>query len=240
MFNFKQQMLENQKEAKFNLNSEKLSVVYQPIYYLEKNEIFGYEGLSRIHASNFSNIMELIKLAEEHHRAHDLDLLMMEKVIKNFKGQGKLFINILAKNAEETKEYLTKMIEVAANVNLSLDRVIIELSERIEWDLESLAVIKESRTIHKFLLAIDDFGAGFANSILLLNAQPDFVKIDRMIIEKIHKNERQQILVNGFMKVLKEFGAEVICEGIEEKEELETLRALGSDYGQGYYLGRPI
>ena len=226
-------------DMKAILKEKKLTALYQPIYMLKNKEIYGYEGLSRVNASGVSNIMDVIEFAEKTNKVQELDLLMMEEVIRSFKGKGILFVNMMVKNLEETQEYLEKMVKVAGEANVFLENIIIELSERKGWDLSSLNLIKEFRKKYKFRLAIDDFGSGFANCRLLLVAHPDIVKIDRAIVMKVHESREKQIIIRGFIRMLKEIGIEVLCEGIEERIELELLEDFGSDYGQGYYLGRP-
>ena len=213
--------------------------VYQPIYTLDVEHVYGYEGLSRTNNPNIGNIMMLIQLAEKTNKIHELDLLMMERVLRGFKAEGKLFVNLAGQSVEYIEKYLDQLILIANEVNIPFEDIVIELSERTKWCEECILILKEYRKKYKFLLAIDDFGIGFANSNLIIEVEPDIVKIDRFFIQNIHENQHKYNLVKALIIMLKANNIEIACEGIEEIEELELLKILGSDYGQGYYLGKP-
>ena len=240
-----QLLYNHQKEALISqlihkiLETKDIYPVYQPIYSLDKEGVFGYEGLSRTNNPEIKNIMMLIELAEKANRVQELDLLMMEKVLLGFKGEGKLFVNMTGLTNEFIKEYFQKLILVAQEKRIPLENIVIELSERTKWSIGSIALIKDYREKYKFLIAIDDFGMGFSDDELVLKVKPDIVKIDKSFVQNIHKNKHKYYLLKAYIIMLKENQIEIACEGIEEKEELEILKILGSDYGQGYYLGRP-
>ena len=88
-------------------------------------------------------------------------------------------------------------------------------------------------------IAIDDFGAGYSNETTLLEAAPDFVKIDKEIVREIHKDLDRQDIIKNLIVYTRKRDIKVIAEGIETREELEKLVELGVDYVQGYYISKP-
>lgn len=88
-------------------------------------------------------------------------------------------------------------------------------------------------------LAIDDAGSGYASMRHILALQPAYVKLDIEWVSGIDRDPVRRALVSGLAYFASETGCELIGEGIETKEELETLRGLGVQLGQGYLLGRP-
>ncbi|MEI8345799.1 MAG: EAL domain-containing protein, partial [Candidatus Omnitrophota bacterium] len=88
-------------------------------------------------------------------------------------------------------------------------------------------------------IAIDDVGFGRSCLESLILLEPDVVKIDKKLVNGISKNEWCEHSLKRFLKVTEALGSEVIAEGIETLEDMETLVSLGVKYGQGYYLGRP-
>ena len=213
--------------------------VYQPIYSLKDIKIFGYEGLSRTKNPHISTITTLIELAEKTKKIQELDLLMMENVLKGFKGEGKIFVNITEQSDEYLNQYFNQLINITKEMKIPFENIIVELSERTNWSFESVSILKKYREKYKFLIAIDDFGVGFSNSNLLLMVKPDIVKIDKLFIQEIHKSQEKYNIVKSFITMLKANEIKIICEGIECLEDLELLKILGSDYGQGNYLGEP-
>ena len=90
-----------------------------------------------------------------------------------------------------------------------------------------------------FGFAIDDAGAGYASFTLIAALRPTIIKIDREIVHGCATNDAKKALVEAFVSFGRRIQARLIAEGIETHRELETLRSLGVEYGQGYLLGRP-
>jgi EAL domain-containing protein (putative c-di-GMP-specific phosphodiesterase class I)/DNA-binding NarL/FixJ family response regulator len=89
-------------------------------------------------------------------------------------------------------------------------------------------------------LAIDDAGAGFASLRHILRLDPDFIKLDGTLIRGIAKDRSKQALAAGLISFAEKIGAAIVAEGIETAGELRALAALGVQYGQGFYLARPV
>jgi EAL domain-containing protein (putative c-di-GMP-specific phosphodiesterase class I) len=89
-------------------------------------------------------------------------------------------------------------------------------------------------------LAIDDAGSGYASLRHILALQPAYVKLDIEWVSGIDRDPVRRALVTGLAYFATETGCELIAEGIETQQELEALRALGVQLGQGYLLGRPM
>jgi EAL domain-containing protein (putative c-di-GMP-specific phosphodiesterase class I) len=89
-------------------------------------------------------------------------------------------------------------------------------------------------------LAIDDAGSGYASLRHILALQPAYVKLDIEWVSGIDRDPVRRALVTGLAYFATETGCELIAEGIETQEELEALRALGVQLGQGFLLGRPM
>jgi diguanylate cyclase (GGDEF)-like protein len=88
-------------------------------------------------------------------------------------------------------------------------------------------------------IAVDDAGAGYAGLQQVMRVQPDIVKLDRSLIERVDQDSAKAALIEFFVLFAKRVGAVVCTEGIETMEELATLIDLGVAVGQGFYLRRP-
>jgi EAL domain-containing protein (putative c-di-GMP-specific phosphodiesterase class I)/GGDEF domain-containing protein len=88
-------------------------------------------------------------------------------------------------------------------------------------------------------VAIDDTGAGHASMRHVTQLAPDYIKVDRSLVQDLHLDHAKRALVRSMVTLEKELGAEVVAEGIESTEELRALRELGVPLGQGFLLGRP-
>ncbi len=120
------------------------------------------------------------------------------------------------------------------------ERVVIELTEHTRIDdyprcREHVRRIRE----HGARLAIDDTGAGFASLSHIVNLAPDLIKLDRQFTTGIDLDPVRRALAQALVSFAQDTGAQVIAEGIETTDELDTVRELGIPYGQGYLIGRP-
>jgi signal transduction histidine kinase len=86
---------------------------------------------------------------------------------------------------------------------------------------------------------VDDVGAGYASLRHVLELRPDFIKLDRWLIDGVAEDGDRRAAVSAFVALAGELGSTVIGEGVERPEDLQALRELGLDAAQGYLLGRP-
>lgn len=91
-----------------------------------------------------------------------------------------------------------------------------------------------------FGLSIDDFGTGFSSMEQLGMLPFTELKVDRSFVTGICGNPQQQAMVNSTVRMAKDLKLNVVAEGIETEDEARFVQAAGCDYGQGYWLSRPI
>lgn len=89
-------------------------------------------------------------------------------------------------------------------------------------------------------LAIDDFGTGYSSLSYLSNFPADLLKIDKSFIDKMNDSDKAKKYVEAIISLGHIMGFSVISEGVEEPEQLETLKEIGCDLIQGYIWGRPM
>jgi diguanylate cyclase (GGDEF)-like protein len=89
-------------------------------------------------------------------------------------------------------------------------------------------------------LALDDFGAGYSSLSYLKRFQVDALKIDRSFVMGLVDNEEDVAIVSAITALAGTLGQRVVAEGVETLEQLQKLRALGCNAGQGYYFSRPV
>ncbi len=119
--------------------------------------------------------------------------------------------------------------------------VIIEITENLVLDLtdrvqQQLQDIREAG----IETAIDDFGTGYSSLAYLKKFQIDYIKIDRSFVSNIENSESDKVLCEVIVQMAHKLGFKVVAEGIETKTQLDFLLELGCDYGQGFYLSKPL
>ncbi len=209
------------------------TTVFQPIVDLGTGVAIGHEALTRFNtgldtAKTFAHAAQLgvTRL---------LETKTLEAAIENaagLEGDGWLAVNVSPSVLLE--EDLRPLLD------LSGDRpIVLELSELepvIDYGAIRDAVASLGRNV---VLSVDDAGAGFASLAHVLALRASYVKIDRSWVHEIDEDPAKRALVAGIRNFASETDAQVIAEGIETEAELETVKALGIELGQGYLLGRP-
>jgi EAL domain-containing protein (putative c-di-GMP-specific phosphodiesterase class I) len=121
-----------------------------------------------------------------------------------------------------------------------LGRVLLELSEHDKVaDYAELMTVLDPLRAAGMRLAIDDVGAGFSSLRHIILTAPDVIKLDRSIVDGVSSDPVLRSLVGSLVDFAGGCDARVVAEGIETAADGDILCALGVDYGQGWYYGRP-
>ena len=91
-----------------------------------------------------------------------------------------------------------------------------------------------------FRLSIDDFGTGQASLAYLAEMPSDELKLDRRFVHAITTHERERLITSNMIQLAHSLGQTVVAEGVEDEQTFDTLRGMGCDLAQGYFVGRPV
>ena len=120
------------------------------------------------------------------------------------------------------------------------ERVVLELTEHAPvHDYARLARAIERLRGEGFRIAVDDVGAGYSSFRHLLTVHPDVLKIDISLCRSIESDRARQVIAASIASLGRELNATVVAEGIETSAELETIRSLGVDSAQGFFIAHP-
>ena len=235
-------MLTGKEELYSILDEQLIEYVFQPIVWAENRNVYGYEALMRPLGRNINTPIRLIHLAQAQGQLWKVEknsffmvLDLYKKYEERMKG-CKIFINSVPNQALKQNEY-EELERLYSDI---LDKVVIEITESESINDEILERKRELIQSWKGMLALDDYGAGYANDISLLNLRPNIIKIDRFLIQDIETNVDKQAIFNKTIAFAKDRGILVLAEGVETSGQLETVRSLGVDLVQGYYISRPL
>jgi EAL domain-containing protein (putative c-di-GMP-specific phosphodiesterase class I) len=89
-------------------------------------------------------------------------------------------------------------------------------------------------------LHIDDFGTGYSSLSYLHRLPADALKVDRSFVSALGGPEGDPVIVRTIVDLAHNLGRRVVAEGVETAAQLAQLRALGCEYGQGYFFSRPL
>ena len=117
----------------------------------------------------------------------------------------------------------------------------LELTESAFFDdKEVLLYTVNKLREYKFLLAMDDFGAGYSSLNSLKDLPLDIVKLDGEFFRESEDKERGEIVVKEAIKLVKNLKMKVVAEGVETKEQVQFLAEQGCDLIQGFYFAKPM
>ena len=218
---------------------------FQSIVSAKTGGIYGYEALMRVQSEIFRSPVELLRTAKSGAKLYEIERLTLTRSLADFRtliDSGKIekdvhvFINSIAssKLAPETEAELSEKYKDIR------DRVVLEILESESSDEECTA--HKAQIIREWggQLALDDFGTGYNSEYALLNIRPNIIKVDRSIISGCDKDSYRRMIIENFVKLSHTRNILVLAEGVETKEELETVISCGVDLLQGFYLAKPL
>lgn len=214
---------------------------FQPIVKLSTMRTIGYEVVGRVfHSGLPSGPEELFKIAQTFGAEAKLSQLFRHEGVRAGRilpGTPNLFVN--AHPAEMYQLSLLESLKQAREL-APAHPITLEISER---SVSNLALMKQLRAALRDLnigLAYDDFGAGQARFVELIEVPPDFLKFDRTLIRNIHNAPKRFLhMVRTLVRMAGDLDIDTVAEGVESKEELDVCIELGFNYAQGFFLGEP-
>jgi EAL domain-containing protein (putative c-di-GMP-specific phosphodiesterase class I) len=114
----------------------------------------------------------------------------------------------------------------------------LEITESRMLDYAPVAAVMEHCRSHGIAFALDDFGTGYSNLTHLHRLEFEFVKVDQAFARQMFDSRRAMSIVEAIVVMAHGMGADVVCEGIETREQLQRLRELRVRYAQGYLIGQ--
>ena len=136
--------------------------------------------------------------------------------------------------------FIVEFFRLLNEHGMSPASITIELTESGELN-DSLQIQKIWNNLREYgvSIALDDFGTGYSNLMNISAMTPNIVKLDRGFTIKAFKNDFEKKLMASIIQLVHGLGLKICVEGVETEEELNYIRALGPDYIQGFYYGRP-
>ncbi len=234
-------LLSSKEDMDRFINEELLRYAYQPIVSAQTGEIFAYEALMRSQLESLKSPQDILRLARYLAKLPDIERLTFKWAVDGYVSQiddfgpVKLFVNSIPNVHLSDKE--VDFMEKAYGPYLN--RIVLEVIESEQTDEAS--TLYKQKIIGRWggEIALDDFGAGYNNDVILLSLRPTYVKIDMALITGIAADSVKQNIVRNLVGYFADTDIKTIAEGVENSDDMAMLIQMGIDYLQGYYLGRP-
>ena len=227
-----------------------ISNVYQPILDLRTGRIVKAEALARWTHPRLGAVGpgEFIPVAEATGTIHaigDWVLRTAAAQLVAWRAQGmsdfRVSVNHSPVQFREDDDGTHPCLKVLAEVGAPADGLVVEITEGVILDAD--AATRRRLTALRATgvrLSLDDFGTGYSSIGALHSFEIDALKIDRRFVHGLARGSKEYVLCDSIIRMAHALGLSVVAEGIETEQQLELLRAMGCDQGQGYFLGRPM
>jgi diguanylate cyclase len=226
------------------------TVVYQPVVDLRSGQIRGVEALLRWTSPEVGVVPPdvFVPLAE---RAGSIGVLgrhVLETALDDLCHWRTACpgvpltagVNLSPLQLDDADLLRTALDGLAAR-GLAPDQLVLEVTEQaLVDDLEAAVAAVAALRAAGVSVAIDDFGTGYSSLRYLDRFDVDVLKIDRSFVGKITDGSRTLQLVRSVVDLCGQLRVQAIAEGVETPEQLELLREMGCELGQGYLFSRPV
>jgi diguanylate cyclase (GGDEF)-like protein/PAS domain S-box-containing protein len=232
------------------LSRHEFLVHYQPIFSIETEAIVGAEALVRWQHPERGLVMPLtfIPTAEQTGLILELGRRVLREACREAAtwpgGDGDagpyVSVNVTGSQLQQPT-FIQDVRDALIDAGLEPERLVIEMTESslIEDADESVLRLTQLHDLG-VRLAIDDFGTGYSSLSYLRRFNMDILKIDKVFVDELGHDEKRSALVAAMVGMGTSLGMKVIAEGIEERAQLEDLRDLHCELGQGYLIARPL
>ena len=189
---------------------------------------------------------EFIPVAEKVGLIDKVDGMVFKKAGKFFGDLIKktdldltLSINASVRHLMKT-DFLDEIRDLLKTSDIPAEKLEVEITDSIMIDADKAQHRIEELKEMGIKIAIDDFGTGYSSLSYLNRFPANLLKIDKSFIDEMNKDDSSRQYIAAIISIGHVMGFDVISEGVEENDQLETLKSIGCDFIQGYIWGKPL
>ena len=233
------------------LDDDQFRLHYQPIVDLQTGRITGTEALVRWQHPTRGLLApgSFISLAEETGLLVALGAWVLRHASEQTRrwqlsipGCAQLGVSVNLSAVQLSQPRLAADVAgILTSTGLEARNLTLELTESLLIaNIDTTAITLTEFDRLGVRLAIDDFGTGYSSLAYLRSLPVDTLKIDKAFVDDVAQSRDAAALAQAIVNLAGTFGLDTVAEGIEHVEQLERLRELGCQRGQGYYFARPL
>lgn len=239
---------EVERDLRHAMTRGEFELHYQPLFGAATEEMVSVEALIRwnrpgramVPPSIFIPMLEDTGLIREVGQwVFDEGVSQIEKWRENCGRRVPISINVSAKQLRDPT-LPARFAGGAALYGVSSSEITLEITESVLVEPADACrgVLHELKRLG-FRIALDDFGTGFSSLSCLTDLQPDTLKLDKSLVDRIDEDASAKTLVVGVIALARTLHLAVVAEGVERRTQLAVLATAGCEVVQGFLLGRP-
>jgi EAL domain-containing protein (putative c-di-GMP-specific phosphodiesterase class I) len=229
------------------IRTDNLLIEYQPKLDCKSGQIYQFEALVRWQHPTRGIIPpdQFIPLAEDAGLIHDLTEWVIRAAIGQvaaWRNQGvqiEIAVNLSALDLQNIKlpDFIAGLCEAEG---VATDCVTLEVTESAAMGApaQTMDVLTRLR-LKGFQLSIDDFGTGYSSLVQLRKMPFSELKIDKSFAIPMNRNPDCHAIVEAVVGLGQKLGLSIVVEGVETADVLESVREMGVDAAQGFFISRP-
>ncbi|HEA18867.1 MAG: putative bifunctional diguanylate cyclase/phosphodiesterase [Pseudoalteromonas prydzensis] len=233
---------------RFGLKEDHFEVYYQPKMNIRTGKFTGMEALVRFITPKKGIISPgvFIPIAEETGQIIEIGEVVLHKACRDVKAwldaglfNGRVAVNLSAKQFS-LPDLTTRIDVILQNHALPSYFLELEITEgTVMDDPQDAITIMRSLSARGIHLAMDDFGTGYSSLAYLKQFPLNTLKVDKAFIDDM-QTERGRNMVDSIVTIAHNLDLHVVAEGVEQADQIETLKALNCETMQGYYYSKPL
>jgi len=229
-----------------------LTVQYQPLVKLDDQRVLGVEALARWNHPTLGEVppQDFIPIAEETGLIVDLGRWVLGEACRQAKawqdersGEVAIYVsvNVSARQFRQPGTVVRQVTEATSESGMDPSLLVLEITESVLMQ-DRDAVSRELTELQGLgvRVAIDDFGTGYSALSYLREFPIDMVKMDQSFVNDLSRGAGDAALVKSVVELGGALDMQIVAEGIERRDQLDSLSGLDCDLGQGYLFARPL
>lgn len=240
--------IEQEDKLRQAFHDNHLELYYQPIISIADGSIAGCESLIRWRDPEKGLIppIDFIGLAEDTGLIIPISEWIIEEAC-NARGRfaaiyPDIYVSVnLSPRQFESMSLVDNIAAIFDKTKVDTSKVYLEITETtLMSDPVQVANILSKLKALNTVIALDDFGTGYSSFSYLHRFPIDILKIDQSFVFTMMNNFKSKEIVRTLCTLASSLGMKVVAEGVEQQEELSQLNTFKADYGQGYYIAKPM
>ncbi|MFO6425308.1 EAL domain-containing protein [Motilimonas sp. KMU-193] len=237
-----------ENELRRGLKQQEFELAYQPILAMSSQQLIATEALIRWRhpQRGLLGAIDFLEQVEDADMLHPLNEWMCQEAIKQYHqwqqqglDVGRLALNIAHLQLKDLGffHFLQGLME---QYSIRPEQLILEVTEKFIIESSNEIIAQFTRLQQQgLLLALDDYGRGYASLHYLKKFPLNIIKLERVFIKDIESSEVDLLLAESSIQLANKLGLTIVAEGVETQPHYDLLQQLGCDWMQGYFVSAP-